>query len=172
MNDQMIHDRIYNILSQKAAMGYGEYDHMDNGDDIYGEGGPPLTYDRYRNYYIRHFGTASAAKIKKAYDERMKGSWLPQTRGASRTNSHVVPRKRKPRKNVAVKRKVTKRKVVKRTVTKKKANNRAPKDQKYASLTVRHLKDLLRDNGYKNYSHLLRSELLARVKRLKLNPKR
>ena len=67
----------------------------------YGEGGPPLTYTKYKAYYKRHFGNKSDKIIKAAYDKRLLGDWIAVGRRAGKQkhkparNKKYAPKKAK-----------------------------------------------------------------------------
>lgn len=84
MSENLIHE-ISNILSHKSN-NKRVYDNSQ-----YGEGGPPLDYDNYRNYYIRHFGVASDAIIRDEFDNRLSGNWIAQSKGTSKHQQHRTP---------------------------------------------------------------------------------
>lgn len=171
INDQAIHDRIYEILSQKAALGLGDSFGHDfgygEGEGEYGAGGPPLTYAKYKKYYARHrLGPITEKAMKKAFNDRLLGKWVAQSRGTAKGRSHKIVRKVGKRKvggpKAKAKRKVGRPKA--KALTKKGVSNR----MRLKQMKVAELKALLKAAGDRGYSKLKKASLVNRAVKLGL----
>lgn len=150
LEDSRIHDRIYEILNQKAALGLGEGE----GDD-YEYGGYGTKKGARKNPWLLHV-KKERAKAKRAG----KSITLAQIKRS-------YPGGKSKRK--VSKRKVStygqrKRKVVKHRVTKRKVSARMGLKQ----MKVAELKALLKAAGDRGYSKLRKAQLVNRAIKLGL----